>query len=407
MDKTKQKKPEEAPVVSPLANEKTYGERVYSRVFDWGLNYWTNLLASAGFSQWVEHSSKPFKIPLLMKESASPLEVQQGLAKVIRDHDPFMKRFIRTISAENPSAAEGVIIERSMERARSLTLLVPGFFVMIPAVWLGAKIKPMFVEWLNKRHYGEEAMDDPSLQARHQAIAAEVRPTFLGTVFARLATVFAVQAVAQTIGSDHNLLNKAGEALNNKPLQQIGINKVTKHVGEVLGQSVPAKGRAIFNRFARRHGLGYSEEQVNAEIVRLKSEAEKLGQTYTADRDAVRKGLGIYKRASEDLGRFIVADTVYTLVTALTIRPFVKMLSHIPFMSYKPKVAANSPVLDGDKVKVPANRYADAAPDSYTLETTAALDSARGEANADMPSPKVSNVRDRATLNTMPEQQLA
>ena len=60
MNKTEQKKVAEDPVISPLANEKTYGERVYTRVFDWGLNYWANLLASAGFSQEVFFAPKKY-----------------------------------------------------------------------------------------------------------------------------------------------------------------------------------------------------------------------------------------------------------------------------------------------------------------------------------------------------------
>lgn len=381
MDNTKQKKPEEAPIVSPLANEKTYGERVYSRVFDWGLNYWTNLLASAGFSQWVEHGERPFKLPL-MKEPIAPREIQQNFAGKIANLIPKLP-FMGDI-------AKDVAAKRSMAVARSLTLLTPGFFVMIPSVWLGAKIKPWIVETLNKRHYGEEAMDDPSLKARHQAIEAEARPTFAGTFIARCATAVAVNIAALSIGSDRNWINKFGEQRGNEFLSKAAIDPTTKQFGYALGGAAPQGAKAWSNKLANRHGLNWSAEQI------------EKGEAKIVD-GVVQK----YDTALQDFGRFVVADTVYTLITAMLIRPFIKIIRHIPGMSYKPKVAANSPVLDGDKVKVPANRYADAAPDSNTLETTAALDSARGEASAETPSPKVSNVRERATLGTMPEQQLA
>jgi hypothetical protein len=389
MNKTKQKRTEEAPVVSPLANEKTYGERVYSRVFDWGLNYWTNLLASAVFSQWVEHGERPFKLPLMKKVIAPPREIQQNFAEKLASLIPKIP-FMKDIAAD-------VAAKRSMAVARSLTLLMPGFFVMIPSVWLGAKIKPWIVETLNKHHYGEEAMDDPSLKARHQAIEAEARPTFAGTFIARCATAVAVNIAALSIGSDKNWINKFGEKRGNAFLSKAAVDPTTKQFGYALGGAAPQGAKTWTNKLANRHGLNWSAEQF------------EKGEVKIVD-GVVQK----YDTALQDFGRFVVADTVYTLITALLIRPFIKIIRHIPGMSYKPKVAANSPVLDGDKVKVPANRYADVAPDSNALETTAALDSAHTEtsanaskSNADMPSAKVSNVRDRATLSAMPEQQLA
>jgi hypothetical protein len=409
MDKTKQKKPEEAPVVSPLANEKTYGERVYSRVFDWGLNYWTNLLASAGFSHWVSNSTN--KLSIL--NDASPRDLQTSLGKRISE-SPFMEGYKNSellkqggleaadklskglISTEEAGSllktaetiAKRNLGKRGFAMAESLTLLVPGFAVMIPSVWLGAKIKPWFVEKLNQRHYGNEAMDDPSLKARHEALRAEESPTLLGTVIARLGTVLAVQGTAKFIGSESNTINTIGKWTKNESLKKFpGINTSAAEFGEKLGSSAPARLQNWFNGKAKKWNFNWSVGQLES------------GKT------------GPYNFATQDATKYVVMDTMYTAVSALTIRPFIKLLPKVPFigrfMSDKPKVAANSPVLDGDKVKVPANRYADAAPDSNTLETTAALDSARGEANTDMPSPKVSNVRDHATLNTMPQQQLA
>lgn len=378
MNREKQDKTQETPVVSPLANEKTYGERQYSRIFDWGLNYWTNLLASAGFSQWAEHSVKPFKLPF-MKET-TPRDMQQKLANGVRKIDPFFKSFERKTKAamELEGKAEhvikAVVHDRSMARARSLTLLIPGFFVTIPSIWLGAKIKPALVEWFNKRHYGEEAMDDPSLQARHQALAAEARPTLTGAVFARFCTVFAAQATAQMFGSDKNWLQRAG-AKNFK-----GIDPVTSEIGTAIGGTMPKGLQERFNGTAKRWGYDWSLDQ------RKNAGALKLDVN------------GAYTNATQDLGRFIVADTIYTAVTAITIRPFMKLLPHLPLigglMSYKPKVAANSPTLDGDTVRVPPNRYTDIATDSL----------ARGEATnqpefADKPSAKVSAVvREHHTL---------
>jgi hypothetical protein len=345
MSRTEQQKTDETPVVSPLAHDKTYGERWYSGIFDWGLNYWANLLSSAGFSQWAEHGTRPVKF-WGMKEAASPRKIQADLAKWINEKDPlmndqvpFFKGFKEKMRAELPAAEATVAIaERCMARARSIVLLVPGFFVMIPAVWFGPKIKPWLVQTLNRMHYGEEAMDDPSLIARQQAIAAEERPTLLGTIIARFGTAFAAIATAQLVGSENNFVNKIGKKYNNKSLEKFGVNSFTESWGEKIGSAMPESIQSNYNSFSRKHGLDWSNEQI------------KLG-----------KNKGLYSTATSDLGRFVVADTFYTMVTALTIQPIIRLLRMVPGMSYKPKIPKNSAVFEGEKIKVPANHYADVA----------------------------------------------
>lgn len=402
MDPKQQDKSAETPVISPLANEKTYGERQYTRIFDWGLNYWTNLLASAGFSQWAEHSTKPFKIPLLMKEAHSPRDLQQSLANGVRRRDPFFKFFERGIREEMVGQAEHVIEtaihDRSMARARSLTLLMPGFIVMIPSVWLGAKFKPAIVEWFNKRHYGEEAMDDPSLKARHQAIEAEARPTLIGTIIGRFGTVGAVQIAAQLFGSDKNLIQKHMGVKNFR-----GIDPFTERLGSSLGGAFPEGARNRFNTRAQSWGYDWSlAQRKDAALTKLPID-------------------GAYSNAAQDLGRFIVADTVYTAISAGTIRPIMKWLPRMPvvgsffsrIMSYTPKSAANTPTLDGDKIKVPANRYADSAPipaanDPIVGELSRAEPAANDEKfNTEAPTHKVHSVNNHTKMAETTEQKRA
>jgi hypothetical protein len=274
MDRTEQKKDQQAPVISPLANEKTYGERVYSRVFDWGLNYWTNLLASAGFSHWVSNSTNQLQI----LNGNSPRDIQTRLGKWISNR-PFMEGYKNSellkhggieaaekiskglINAEEAGAliksasaiAERNLGKRGFAMAESLTLLVPGFAVMIPSVWLGAKIKPWLVEKLNQRHYGTDAMDDPSLKARHEALRAEERPTLLGTIIARLGTVLAVQGTAKFIGSESNTINTIGKWTNNESLKKFpGINNSAAEFGEKLGSATPKNLQNWFNGKAKK-----------------------------------------------------------------------------------------------------------------------------------------------------------
>ena len=446
MDRKKQDKTQEMPVISPLAKDKTYGEKKYDLIFDKVLNYWTNLLASAGFSQWAEHSVKPIK----MFGDKSPREIQQGLANWI-SKGYFMNKLKENITlTEGEGAAARVVAERSMARARSLTLLAPGFIVMIPSVWLGAKLKPAIVEWFNKRHYGAEAMDDPTLQARHQAIAAEARPTLLGTVVARLGTVLAVQAAAQTIGSDKNLLNQLGEKTNINVLKNFkGIDPVTNTIGSTVAGALPLEVQQRYDRFAQRKGLSWSREQLingakelglqiehiehDAEAANafLKQHAEQITKHLSSGVNKTRAAAGhkiekesdgLYNRATQDLGRFIAADTIYTLVSAGTIRPFLKLLKNVPGMSYKPKVAANSATFEGDHIKVPSNPFADKAQEpaardavpasndslyaaTTERENTAAANEAQFSSN--QPSLQVSNVREHGKLAAEPEQKIA
>jgi hypothetical protein len=368
MDKTEQKKPEEKPVISPLANEKTYGERMYSRIFDWGLNYWVNLLASAGFSQWAEHGTKQFKIPLLMKEAATPREIQQKLADGIGK--------LSILNGLRERSGEAAVARRSMSVARSLTLLTPGFFVMIPSVWLGAKMKPWLVERWNRQHYGQEAMDDPSIEARHQAVRAESRPTFAGTFIARCLTAIAVNITALTIGSNKNWLNKLGEKHNIEGMKEVAIDPITESIGSGLGGALPLKWREAANRFARRNGLSWSKTQTEEGLAK-----------------------GLYNNAMQDYGRFMVADTVYTLITALLIRPAVKLIRFIPGMSYKPKNVDGHAQFDADgkPIRVPPNRYADVATERERERAAPPTDTlARGE--HETPGTHVQQVAERGIL---------
>ncbi len=414
MDRTKQEKTVETPVVSPLAKDKTYGEKKYDLIFDWGLNYWANLTASAAFSQWVEHATKPVKLMFIEKPLPSPRQIQANFAEWLTAHDPFMQSFAEKMRKEKPLEAPREIFERSMARSRSLTLLLPGFAVMIPAVWLGAKIKPWFVERLNKKHYGDEAMEDPSLKARHQAVRAEECPTFLGTFMARLGTVVAVQATAQGVGSENNFLNKAGEKYNIKFAKTFGINSFTDHVGEVAGGAMPEGMKKAYNTFTQKHGLDWSEDQIKkfAKGEKVFAHLKPFVHNHPTLVDAkdkllphvsaeALKQMGVYTNATQDLGRFLVTDTIYTLVSAFTVRPFLKLLSHVPGMTYKPKIAAPAATVDSDKIKIPGSPFTDTVADSLSREASVAA-----TAN-EHPSRTVSDVRDRTTLAERSQPQIA
>ena len=360
MNDTKQReKADETPVVSPLVNEKTYGERVYSRIFNWGLNYWLNLLSSAGFSQWAANSIKEIKV--FGCEKAQPRVLQEKLGDWIASRW-FMNGFKnRQIAEHGTIKGMEFVSKRGFAMAESLTLLVPGFVVMIPSVWLGAKIKPAFVEWLNKRHYGDEAMDDPSLMARHQAIRAEARPTLIGAFIARLGTVGAVQLSTKLVGSESNTINWIGKKTNIEPLKNFeGINPSAGAIGRGIGGSLPTSFRAKINNLAGRLGLSWSKKQLQ------------------------EGNSGPYNQATQDLAKYIVMDTIYTIVSASTIHPAIKLLRMIPGMSYKPKTSRDGAHFEGDtvmmptKIKVPHNQYGEFADRDPTPDAPAPTVNAPG-----------------------------
>lgn len=396
MDVKEQTKKDENPVISPLANEKTYGERWYSRIFDWFLNYWVNLLASAGFSHWAANSIREIKVPGLAK--ATPRTIQENLGKWISGQW-FMSGYKNRQIAEH-GIEEGMkyLGKRGFAMAESLTLLVPGFAVVLPSVYIGAKIKPWFVEKLNRWHYGDEAMDDPSLKARHQALAAEAQPTMFGTVAARMVAVGAVQASAKFIGSENNTINWLGKKVGNKSMQEFkGINPVAESIGIGIGNAMPTALQQRLTKSASRIGFSWSNKQLE------------------------RGMQGTYTQATQDILKYIAMDTIYTGVSAGVIRPALSVLPKVPvigrFISHKPKVAANSPTLDGDVIKVPPNRYNDTAPDAPSaapaVNDATSLDIARETEAANAPTlnpeakqkpgTKIHYARARETLAATPE----
>ncbi|MFZ4542089.1 MAG: hypothetical protein ACOYNL_09895, partial [Rickettsiales bacterium] len=169
----------------------------------------------------------------------------------------------------------------------------------------------------------------------------------------------------------------------------------TESLGTSLGGSFPAKFRNGFDTRARKWGFDWSLAQ--------HTNAAELGLNMSAP----------YAHATQDLGRFIVADTVYTAISAGTIYPIMKYLQRAPLvgpmfakvMSYKSKHAPNSPTLDGDKIKVPSNRYADEAPVAALSRAVEEVKPA--ETIEEKPRAKVSNIRDRSALSQQPQHHLA
>lgn len=329
------------PTISPLANDPTYGERVFQRLYGPGLNFGLNLVVSAAFTYWVNHSHTPITLSdklkhilpkdlskeIFARSPARPAEFQSAIAQWAAK-TPIMNLFkTQKIRDKAANSMAGV-----------LTLTAAGHVVMIPTVWLGAKVKSPFVEWVDKRHYGSEAMNDPSLKARHEAIRHEERPNLFGAVIGRLGTVVATQTAAYTIGHDMNFFVMAGKKWPRfKFLQKMtGIDNFTEFSGDRIGgmisEAIP-KQMAQLNQTLAKKNYGWSLNQAE-KFPKIGLSANMPYGTRRLGTDGVMHGGGF----AEHYGRYTVSDILYTLVTALTIAPAINFSKKfIPFMTYRPK----------------------------------------------------------------------
>lgn len=358
-----QDKVNEHQAVSPLVKDKTYGERVYNLVFNEGINFWANLLLSAGFSLYAANYKHPIKLPF-MKEAATPSAIQNKFIGKIEDS--FIIKSMKGADADTKHRRATAITE-------VFTLLVPGHLIMIPSVWLGAKIKPAFVRYFDNKHYGQNAEQDPSVLYRHQMIDAEAKPTLLGATVGRLGTMATTTTASRLIGSQGSSLAKLGEKHNIESLKNFpGLNPVATRIGEVVG------GGAV------------------EEIGLLKKLNNRLSKNYTYSAKQRSDGLdhhGDYNRVITDYSGFVAMDTLYTLVTASVIHPIMAVLRHVPGMTYTtaPKPEVMTSATGEMTVRVPKNRMAFApGTASVTTETAPASDTLQ---QADAPKINVSEIQ--------------
>ena len=324
--------------VSPLVADKTYGERMYNNVFEKGLNFWANLLTSAAFSLYAANSASKVRLPF-MKEASTPHGIQQALAGKIDKY--LLKPFIKD---------ETVRGKRAFAVAEVQTLLIPGHIIMIPSIWLGAKIKPAFVRYFDKKHYGEHAEEDPSIKYRHELIDAEAKPTLAGAVVGRLGTMTTTTVAGSLIGSRDNFVNKIGKSRNIEPLKEFAINPAARQIGEVIGGGAVEKIGAI--------------SKVNDRL------SNKLVWSHEQLKNFNEKGIAApekYNQGIQDYTGFVAMDTLYTLITASVIHPIMSALRSVPGMTYttRPPVEKKLTTDTGDttKLRVPRNRMA-FAPDA-------------------------------------------
>lgn len=380
-------------MISPLAKDLTFGEKKYDRIFNFDINFMVNLLSSAAFTTWMSHARTPIKLPFA-KEKIAPYMIQKKWAEGISKL-PIMQLF-----GDKTSAAR---ISVSKTMAGILSLTFAGHFVMIPSVWLGSKFKSQLVNKWDREHYGEDAQEDPSLKLRHAMVAAEERPTLLGAVLGRLGTIFATQFTGYTVGNGNNIPSLIGRKCNIGFLKNFkGLDYFTELMGSKVGSvvtEVMPKSTEKVNTVFRNKQYGWSN-------IQLDTHPELNGLPYGT---TTEKGYG--GGIPEHFGRNLVADILYTIVTASTISPAINFLKkYIPGITYKPEVSEENQRILADAARFrprPVRPFTirDEVPDLQGQAANENRESANE--NSHTPQFKVSAVQHQAPLAAHPEQHIA
>lgn len=327
MPEKEQEKRKDKQLLSPLAKEPTYGERMYQLMFHSILNFWVNLFVSAAFTFWVAHSRNPIGGQC----GPVPRDIQTKFGNWLE------KRFFMQ-SIRDPITR----MERAQSMSVSLTLLTPGHFILIPSVWLGPKIKTSFVKFFDRRHYGEEAMDDPALQHRYALIEQETRPTLFGAVVGRAGSVLATQVVARTVGTPNNWANIIGRRFHIGPLERFGgTDPLAEGIGEMVGndiERIAPKTTGTINEYFRGKNFDWSNTQI---------------------RNPQFNSSGPYNKTVQNFTRYVGQDVLATLITSVTVHPIINMLKNfVPGLTYTPKVAHPLPKEERKGMKIRSNPIA-------------------------------------------------
>lgn len=341
----------------------THGEKMYDLVFNQGINFWANLIISAGFTYWVNHSKAPImkNPPSFMKWAHErPIEIHSDVRNWIHSWLPLSgaKMAEEDIKLLD-SVQNGIEPNKRMKVAKfmadALTLTSAGTVVMIPGVWAAQKFKGDFVRWQDRMHYGAD-VNSAWVQERHDHLDQEKKPTLLGYTVGRLGSMAAVQATAFTVG-DGRLVKWVGHNTPLKFLEKFeGIDHVAGSLGDALGGSVASISRTMnkgTNEFMRDHAMDWSLDQRrwafkvkdNVEQFKpakgitneewAKESKEMLERAHKILPNNAPEGVTQYDRAFQDFGKYIGLDTLYTAVTAGTIVPLVGWLKeNVPGMSY-------------------------------------------------------------------------
>ncbi|MBN8542960.1 MAG: hypothetical protein J0M34_01700 [Alphaproteobacteria bacterium] len=383
------------------ADFKTHGEKTHHAIFNSALNFWLNLTASAAFSYWAAHSHNKIKLnigpikPINFKGlnvNHSPSEIQTNLGNWLLTKTPLFKG----LSNKNYEEAR----KRSHAVAEVVTLLMPGFAIMVPSVWLGEKYKSSIVRYFDKQKYGEHPEDNPVIAERYAILDAQKRPTLLGAVTARFGTMALTMGTSRLIGSEGNFIHGFGKAIKAGDIKPLAGSKAANYVGNALEQfpgvnpiagNIGTEIGTVINRmlpqswskgivkFFSKHDYSWSNDQMkraahdladtnlvakaqagseSAKATLVEAEKTLIGKPFL---EAAKHGkpskdvINNYDQPLQNFSKYISMDVLYTLITATAVHPVLNLLGFIPGMKYTPKNAEPHPEIE--KKRIPRVNY--------------------------------------------------
>ena len=349
---------------SRLEAEPTYGEKVYSFVFDNLINFWVNLLFSGAFNYWAHNYTKPLK----WLGNKTPFEYYEKLRHSIESGLP-----------KNLKGTDGKPGTVAGAMANAFTLTAAGHIIMIPSVWLGAKIKAPFVRYFDRMHYGQDAEDDYRIAERHVKIDTAPRPTLFGAVLGRLGSMLATQTYAFTIGGEVNAIRWLGKKLGNQTLQKFsGLDKISESAGILVGrttvENLPGLSDSS-NKWAVKNDFGWSADQLAA--------GNKPPYTHFI----------------QDMSRYVFLDVIYTAITASVIHPTIEFLrKSVPGTTYVEKLGKY----------MPKTRYTPKPREHVTVHIKVnGEDTTSVEVNTDeKPKTRIARVENRSTVADAPTREV-
>lgn len=290
------------PFAMTKSRDKTWGEKVFDRSVYGVAGYGVNLFLSALISYFI----------LENKHGA-------GFANFLRE-----KFYKKTLGLKDPSTIDTM--------TNAFTLLTGGHIVATMMIKPAEDHKSEIVRWLDKKHYGENAEQDPEIRQAHERIDHEASPTFLGILAARMSSWGIVQLAAYSVGNKENFINKFGKKYDFQGLTKFkGIELHSKDTGTFIADRLtPSSVRNGFNTLYK--------PLVNPEA------SGPVGLTSSGKSPLLQeRQKTVYKEVME----YTAMDVFYTAITAATIKPVNKFLmKHIPlFRHSKEEPQAKNPTV--------------------------------------------------------------
>jgi hypothetical protein len=298
--------------------ERTWGEKWFDRLIYWGNGFGVNLLLSAAITMGVNHT-----------------RAGRGVYKWL----------------DNTYKKAGISDEYTRNQLSNAFTLLTGGHVTAVAVKLSENRKGRFVRWLDKKHYGEDAENNPEIAAAHARIDAESQPTWKNILLSRVICWATIQATAFTVGKNDNpltygdegnLLMKFGRERNIPGIKNFSVDGISKSVGKFLTN--PSR------KSLARMGDQPRFSLIDARLTR-RQETAALTRENTYERERLARGMNartsdeikadafiVPKSWIEQFSIYAVMDTLYTAITAWMLKPVIRELGkELPGMRTDPK----------------------------------------------------------------------